>query len=273
MCKLAFDIKNLKALFKEIGLFSSSDEPYKARVRKHQQILAYVSLIRSAFSKLSTKRPIVMLDCGCGKSYLSFALYAYCTEVLNRKVKIIGVDSNPELIKKCNESAEVLGFENMRFYSAKVGAFETAENVDIVYSLHACDSATDQTIAQGISLGAKYIFSVSCCQHSNREKMSKHPLTSISRHLPYKERLVDMIGDSMRGLLLEHLGYGVNLFEFISAEQTPKNIMLRAMKNTVKKEDKQNALTHYKKLVEMFNFSPPLENLLDSMLYVEYSLL
>jgi len=262
MCKLAFDTTNLKALFREIGLFSSTDEPYKARVRKHQQIIAYIPLIRSAFSKLSTKRSIIMLDCGCGKSYLSFALYAYCNTVLGRKLKIIGVDSNAELIRKCNESAKAFGFEGMHFYCSDVGAFEYNEDVDIVYSLHACDGATDQTIAKGANLGAKYIFSVSCCQHTNRENMSKHPLTSISRHLPYKERLVDMIGDSMRGLLLEHLGYGVNLFEFIAAEQTPKNIMLRAVKNAVKKQDRQNALTNYKKLVEMFNFTPKLEGLL-----------
>jgi len=96
--------------------------------------------------------------------------------------------------------------------------------------------------------------------------MVKHPLTSISRHLPYKERLVDMIGDSMRGLLLEHVGYGVDVFEFIAAAHTPKNIMLRAVKNAVKKETRQNALVDYNKLVEMFHFAPKLESLLEAKL-------
>lgn len=259
-----FNLDNLTELFREIGLYSSENQFYHQRIRKHEQIFAYIPQISAAFRKLSTKRPIVMLDCGCGKSYLSFVLYQYCTTVLKRKVKILGVDSNVELIDKCNHSAKELGFTNMQFYNAAIETFCPDDEVDIAYSLHACDLATDQTIAKGVQLGAKYIFSVSCCQHTNRAKMSKHPLTSVSRHKPYKERLVDMLGDSMRALLLEQIGYGVNIFEFVAAEKTPKNIMLRAIKNAVKKCDQTQAATEYKHLVEMFNFAPALERMLQS---------
>lgn len=256
------NFKNLKTLFQEIGLYSPKGQFYKGRIRKYQQILAYIQQIESACNKLSAKRPIVFLDCGCGKSYLSFVFYEYCRTRLNRKIKIIGIDSNSDLIKQCKKSAEDLGFENMRFYHGDIESFPIDEKIDIVYSLHVCDTGTDQTIAKGIKLRAKYIFSVSCCQHTNREKMIKHPLKSVSRHQPYKERIVDMVGDSMRALLLENFGYGVKVFEFTSTEQTPKNIMLRAVKDSANKEDQGNAMVRYKQLVKTFNFSPALEYLL-----------
>ncbi len=262
MTNLTFDLTNLTTLFREIGLFSSNDRPYKAQTRKHQQIHAYIPIIESACNKLSTKRPIVMLDCGCGKSYLSFAVYAYFTNVLNRDIRIIGIDRNADLISKCNESANTLGFEHLNFYCADVAAFTPDESIDVVYSLHACDAATDYTIAAGINFGAQYIFSVSCCQHTNRNNMRSHALSSISRHAPYKERLTDMIGDSMRALILEHYGYGVNVFEFINSQYTPKNIVLRAIKNKAKKTSRAQALAQYQNLATMFNFEPALMGLL-----------
>jgi hypothetical protein len=211
----------------------------------------------------------VLLDCGCGKSYLSFVLYQYCQEVLGRELNIIGIDNNAELIGKCNDSAKNLGFTGMQFHNSDIAAFKTDAKIDITYSLHACNTATDQTIAKGINMGAQYIFSVSCCQHTNREKMAGHCLASISRYRPYKERLVDMVGDSMRALLLEHLGYGVSIFEFATTAQTPKNIMLRAIKGTVKQQDQTQAMAKYKELVKGFNFAPALENMLNSTLEMQ----
>lgn len=262
MKQLDFNSANLKNLFREVGLYSPKNQFYAERVRKHQQVFAYIAQIKSAFNKLSTKRPIVLVDCGCGKSYLSFILYEYCKTILDRKVKIIGIDNNPDLISKCQKTAQELDFEHMAFCCADVETFVADEDIDIVYSLHACDTATDQTIATGIKCDAKYIFSVSCCQHTNRGKIKKHPLQNVTRHQPYKERLVDMLGDSMRALLLQHMGYGVNIFEFIAAEYTPKNIMLRAIKGSVKKSEQENARSNYRQLVEMFNFAPALETLL-----------
>lgn len=268
--QLEFDSTKLKNLFTEVGLYNPKGECYRARVRKYKQIFSYIEQFKAAFSKLSTKRPIVMVDCGCGKSYLSFLLYEYCQHILGRKIKIIGVDNNPDLIGKCQKAANELGFDQMFFCSADVKAFRVTEEVDIVYSLHACDTATDQTIAKGVEFNAKYIFSVSCCQHTNRSKMTGHPLKKISRYQPYKERLVDMLGDSMRGLLLEHLGYGVKIFEFVAAEQTPKNIMLRAVKNAANKQEKESALLEYHRLVELFNFSPALEIMITPYLEVKF---
>lgn len=262
MTQLHFNLDNLTTIFRELGLYNPKNNFYKGRDRKHQQILAYIPQLQTAFSKLSAKRQLVLLDCGCGKSYLSFIVYHYFHNLMGRDLKIIGVDRNSDVINKCQNSAANLGFENMYFYCADIEQFELNEELDIIYSLHACDTATDRTIFKGVNLGAKYIFSVSCCQHTNRDNMRQHPLTSISRHKAYKERLADMIGDSMRALLLENLGYGVDIFEFVTAEQTPKNIMLRAVKNRVKKQDKDIAMARYKDLANMFNFEPALEKML-----------
>lgn len=259
---IEFNLDSLKIVFRETGLHNPSGEFYTARKHKHKQVFDYIIQIESAFKKLSTKHPLVLIDCGCGKSYLSFILYEYCRTVLKRKIKIIGIDNNPVLIDKCRAISEALGFQEMEFFDASVGEFQSDHEIDIVYSLHACNTATDQTIAQGIRLGAKYIFSVSCCQHRNRKLMSNHPLKSMTRFQAYKERLVDMVGDSMRALLLEQQGYGIHLFEFTSAEQTPKNMMLRGIRNRVKKADQEAAVDRYKELVELFGFAPALEEML-----------
>lgn len=266
MKELNFNVANLKKLFREVGLHNPSGEFYGERIHKHQQVFDYIIQIKAAFSKLSTKRPIVLLDCGCGKSYLSFLLYEFCKTILTRELKIIGIDNNADLIRKCQKTAEELKFNHMEFFHSNIEEFKTDEAIDIVYSLHACDTATDQTIAKGILLDAQYIFSVSCCQHTNRHNISKHPLQCITRHQPYKERLVDMVGDGMRALILEHLGYGVKLFEFTATEYTPKNIMLRAIKNTVKRQDQEMAKDNYNKLVAMFNFFPTLYSLVEQRL-------
>jgi len=262
MAQLKFDPDNLKHLFREVGLHNPKGEFYLERAKKYKQVFDYIIQVQSALKKLSTKRPIVMLDCGCGKSYLSFILYEYCKTVLNRKIKILGVDNNPELIQKCQKTTEGLNFKYMQFYDINVEQYKSEEDIDIVYSLHACNTATDQMIAKGIEVGARYIFSVSCCQHRNRKLMRAHPFITISRYQAYKERLVDMISDTMRGLLLEHLGYGVEIFEFTAAEYTPKNIMLRAIKGAAKKQDREIAFERFNELKEIFHFTPILEEML-----------
>ena len=257
------NVDELQELFREVGLHNPKGEIYKERSRKYAQLFSYIVQLESAFKKLTTKRPLVLVDCGCGKSYLSFLLYEYCQRVLKRKVKIIGIDHNHALIEKCKGIAKKLAYKNMSFYDQSIQSLPIDPPVDVVYSLHACDTATDQTLAQGIMLQAKYIFSVSCCQHTNRSKFRSNILRQVSRFQPYKERLVDMIGDTMRGLLLEHIGYAVKLFEFVAAEHTPKNIVLRAVNGAVKKTDQELALSRYCELTQTFHFKPALESLIN----------
>jgi len=202
------------------------------------------------------------LDAGCGRAYVSFYLYAYCKYVLERDIKIIGIDRNGELIEKNKRAAARLGFDGMFFHASNLEDYLEAEPIDIVYTLHACDKATDYAIAKGIKSHASYIFSVSCCQHTCRKQLKKHGLQSVTRFQAYKERLADMISDSMRALLLEHHNYGVKIYEFMACDKTPKNILLRASKNRVRKKDKESAIQCYQHMRAAFNIEPELHELI-----------
>lgn len=259
MESIKLDTKELKTLYQSIGLMNPAGGEYKERIGKNRQVYDYLIQITAALKKLSTKSEIVLLDCACGRSYLSFIVYYYCHEILNRNIRIIGVDSNPELIFKCNNIAFEMGYKNLTFYCSDIIDFKSEFKPDIVYSLHACNTATDQTIAKGIIEKAKYIMTVSCCQHTTMEQIKKHPLTSITRFKPFKERIVDTVSDSMRALLLERLGYNVNIFEFTSTKNTAKNIMLRAVSGNRNKVKEEMAEYEYQKLLNTFHVRPAAE--------------
>ena len=250
-----FDISNL---FTQIGLADAQGNGYYERQKKCSQLYDYLTIIKAALRKLSTKRTLTLLDCACGRSYLSFFLNHSLRELGRDNLHFIGIDTNAELIEKCRVAAATLQFPNMDFITGEIMDCYTDSNIDIVYNLHACDTATDQAILKGIITGARFIFSVSCCQHFTKRQMKNHPLTGITRHTNYKERLVDMVSDSMRALLLEAYGYKVDVFEFTSPKSTPKNIILRAEKVGTTEEKRGAALEKYVELAEMFHVQPAL---------------
>lgn len=258
-----FDAEQIRKMLQEIHVVNGVGDFGRYKYDKYRQVLDYIKQIDRVFDSYPKNESVTFLDCGCGKSYLSFILYQHCRDVLKRKVRIIGVDRNPDLIAKCNESAKKLGFENMQFYAANIGNFQINEKINVLYSLHACDTATDMMIAQGVNVEADYIFSVSCCQKTNRRNMSGGPISALTRFQHYKERIVDMVGDTMRSLLLEHLGYKVQLLEFTPSETTPKNIVLVAdRKHMAKYKDYISALPKYLELKSEFHFAPKLEEYL-----------
>jgi len=194
---------------------------------------------------------------------LSFYLNYYLqTDGINN-IAFICIDFNDDLIQRCKETASKLNMTNMTFYHADIGKFDFPHQRDIIYSLHACDDATDQVIYKGIVANARFILSVSCCQHTMRKQMKGHPLSMVARHKPYKERLVDMIADSLRTLILEAYGYKVTVFEFAPTSCTPKNIMLKCEKVGQTDQKRKVAKTHYEALSELFNMNPMLENYLE----------
>ena len=152
----------------------------------------------------------------------------------------------------------------MIFYNANIIESNFTHQPDIVYSLHACDSATDEMIYQGITQKAKYILSVSCCQHRMRNQMKNHPLALVTRHKPYKERLTDMIADSLRVLILEASGYKVTVYEFVAAAYTPKNVMLKCERMSQTNQKTELAMLEYEKLSKLFNMRPMLSHYLAS---------
>lgn len=254
-----FNMSGIKDLLSQIGLANPEGKEYDERQKKCDQLYDYFVIFEAVLKKLSTKRTLTLLDCACGRGYLSFFLN-YALKTMGRSnLRFIGIDTNEDLIKKCRLTASALDYSNMEFYSEKIIDCCIEGKTDIVYSLHACDTATDQTILKGIMTGAHSILSVSCCQHYTRNQMKKHPLTSVTKHPHYKERMSDMISDSLRALLLEAYGYKVDIFEFTSSKSTPKNIMLRAEKINTTDKRRSQAFNEYAKLSDMFHVKPALE--------------
>ncbi len=264
MDKNYFDLNELKDMFAQMGLANSTGEQNLRREKKYREVLDYLMHIIKAADKLSKKRELVLVDCACGRAYLSFLANHYFAHIEKRKVRFICVDYNREVIASSRLSAEALGFDNMTFICDDILNLNL-ETPDIVFSLHACDTATDITIAKGIQHGAKYIFSVSCCQNTIRTRLAAHPLTPVTRHGVYKERLADMVADSMRAAVLEANGYRVRVFEYVPSGVTPKNIMIRAMKvgsaNVIRKHQ---ARTDYSRLSRLFNVKSALMQYLGS---------
>lgn len=257
-----FDNEEVKILLKQIGINNESGNNYKEKIKKLRQILDYMLHINKIVSKLSNKRSINIIDCACGKCYLSFMANYYLTRILKKKVNFICVDYNEKLIEKCKENAKNLGYENMTFISQNLIDFVPEVKPDIVYSLHACDTASDMTIAIGIRFEAKYIINVSCCQRMTNHQLKKHPLAALTKHGVYREKLVDMLSDTMRALLLESQGYKVHIFDYVPSSETPKNIMLKAQKIGINNKKEDMALEEFSKLNETFKIKPKLYDFL-----------
>ncbi|MCL2438282.1 MAG: SAM-dependent methyltransferase [Coriobacteriia bacterium] len=254
----SLQVLNTQELNTLIGLTNPQGEPYKGRLHKYQQLADYYVTVRSIVRKLSTKRTLYLYDCGSGRSYLSFYLNYRLQQDGFKNVSFICIDSNEGLVERSQQTAASLNIDNMMFYAANIADFEFPQQPDIIYSLHACDTATDQMIHKGIVEGARHILSVSCCQHTARKQMKGHPLAMVARHQPYKERLTDMLSDSLRALILEAYDYKVTAYEFVPAAHTPKNIMLRCARIPQGGKRAKAAMAEYQQLSELFNMQPAL---------------
>jgi len=252
------DLKNLNI---SIGL-TGKENSSNARGHRPRQLLDYYTTIKSIIKKLSTKRTLYIYDFCCGRSYLSFYVNYLLKSDGIENVEFICVDWNAALIKRNKETAKTLKMANMKFFHADVMDFEMAYRPDIIYSLHACDIATDIMIYKGITHNARFILSVSCCQHRYRKKIKNATLAPITKHKAYKERLVDMVVDSMRAILLEKAGYKVTCFEFTSTTYTDKNIMLKCENVGINEMNNPILQKQYNQLASTFNVEPILNEYL-----------
>lgn len=255
-----------KKLYTLMGLANPGGGHYKERLAKQQQMEAYYTVIKSVVKRLSTRRTLYLYDCGCGRGYISFYSNLCLKEESRDNLFYVGIDSNAALIERSKTVAGELGLGNMTFFTSSIADFSFPYRPDIVYSLHACDAATDQTLHKGIIEQARYILSVSCCQHTAQGQIKCPSMPSVSRHKPYKERLTDMVADSLRVLLLEALGYRVTVFEFVAQAATPKNIMLRCERGRLMPQKTERAMEQYILLSERFNVRPGLEYYLQGRL-------
>ena len=245
------------ALLKEIGIMAENGKIKNDMIRKYNQIDHFVELIADHLKKLDGK--IEMLDCACGKSYLSFALNYYLKDVLKKDCHITGVDYSKVVIDASKRMAKNLGYSNMTFIEADLTVFKPEKAPDVVISLHACDTATDMAIAAGINAGAKAIFAVPCCHKELLSQYSYEPFAPLLKYGIFKARQADLLTDSLRCLLLEASGYSVTAQEYISPVETPKNLLIKAFKDG---KNSKKATKEFYELKEMLGINPKLATLI-----------
>lgn len=244
-------------LLKEIGIMSKEGKIKNDKIRKYNQIDHYVELFDEMLNKLPKNQTLNILDCGCGKSYLSFVLNYYLREVKKIRCHFIGLDYKESVIETSQKIAENLGYRNMEFHAVDIKNYIPKNKINVVMSLHACDTATDMALALGIKLSSDAIVAVPCCHRELLSQYSYEPFKTILKHGVFKARMADILTDGMRSLLLEAKGYDVSVVEYISPLETPKNLMIRAIKI---KEENEDAMSEYFNLMSSLNVFPSLYN-------------
>lgn len=241
----------------DLGVFTKEGNVINSKYDKYKQINRFVEIIDDEIKKNDYKE-LTILDFGCGKSYLTFVLYYYFVKIKNINVKMIGLDLKEDVIKKCNEIAKSYKYDNLHFELGDINGFKYNNKVDMVITLHACDTATDYALYNAVKWNAKMIFSVPCCQHELNSQMKSDELSILTRYGIVQERVAALMTDAVRANILECCGYKTQLLEFIDISHSPKNILIRASKGNVSKEKKEKSLNEVNNLVKQFNFDPTL---------------
>ena len=214
----------------DLGVMNEKGKIITSRYDKFRQINRFLEFVEDILPAFSREKEITILDFGCGKSYLTFAMYYYLRELKNYDVNIIGLDLKTDVIHKCNFLAEKYGYDKLHFYQGDIAEYEGVSSVDMVVTLHACDTATDFALAKAVEWGARVILSVPCCQHEVNKQIRNEMLEPVLRYGILKERMSALITDAVRANLLESKGYETQILEFIDMEHTPKNLLIRAVK-------------------------------------------
>ena len=246
-----------------LGVQTPDGKVNKTRYDKFRQINRYLEFIEDVLDALPKDRTLRIIDFGCGKSYLTFAMYYYLHELQGRDIQVTGLDLKTDVIKHCNELAEKLGYNRLKFERGDISTYEGATEVDMVVSLHACDKATDYALEKAVKWGAKVILAVPCCQHELNGQIRSEVLQPVLKYGLIKERMAALITDALRANLLEQQGYDTQILEFIDMEHTPKNLLIRAVKRTDRAIKSKGASSDISRVEELLHVEPTLEQLLN----------
>lgn len=243
---------------RELGVMTEEGKIVKQRFDKFRQINRFLEFVEDILPRIQKEGEITILDFGCGKSYLTFAIYYYLHELKKLDVRIVGLDLKKDVIRHCNELAQKYGYEKLTFLVGDIADYEGVSEVDMVVTLHACDTATDYALAKAVGWNAKVILSVPCCQHELNAQIQNDTLAPIFKYGLIKERVAALFTDALRAEYLEGEGYEAQILEFIDMEHTPKNILIRAVK-TGKRKENQEAIRECERFLHV---TPTLSRLL-----------
>lgn len=245
----------------ELGVMSPEGKVYKKHYSKFRQINRFLEIADDCFDYLPNQGTLRIIDFGCGKSYLTFALYYYLKIQKNRDVEIIGLDLKEDVINFCSDTARKLKYDDLHFITGDIADYES-DGADMVVTLHACDTATDFALINAVKWHSKVILSVPCCQHELFSQIKNHINEPMLKYGIIKDKFTELLTDALRGLRLEAAGYEVNMTEFTSLEHTAKNIMIKAVvPEKSNKSAEKKALDEYEALKDFYHVSPAIDHL------------
>lgn len=244
-----------------LGVMEENGRVIDRHYSKFRQINRYLEIVEDVFPYLSKDKTLKIIDFGCGKAYLTFALYHYLKVVKKRDVEIIGLDPKKDVIDFCNKISCDLGYSELKFLMGDIADY-TSDNADMVVTLHACDTATDYALINAVNWNTKVILSVPCCQHELFSQIRNEVHQPMLKHGILKDRLTEYLTDGLRGLKLEAAGYDVAMIEFTSLEHTARNIMIKAVKTgSSDSTSARKAQSQYEALRDFYHVHPTIEKL------------
>lgn len=249
----------------DLGVMTAEGKVVRSRYDKYRQINRFLEFIEDILPNLDPARESVILDFGCGKSYLTFAMYYYLKELRGYPIRIIGLDLKEDVICRCDTLVKSYGYDRLSFCCGDIASYEGVDRVDMVVTLHACDLATDYAMEKAVGWGAKVILSVPCCQHELNRQIENPLMKPVFGYGLIKERMAALYTDAIRAQVLEYRGYRTQILEFIDMEHTPKNILIRAVRqgnDAAFKKAREKTGTELRKLLEFLQADPAIVRLL-----------
>lgn len=242
----------------DLGVMTAEGAIVRSRYDKFRQINRYLEFVEDILPELDKDRELTLIDFGCGKSYLTFALYYYLTVKKQYRIRMIGLDLKKDVMEHCQELAEKYGYDRLTFLTGDIADYDGVELVDMVVSLHACDTATDYALEKALQWNAKVIFAVPCCHHVLNRQMNSTEMNPVLKYGLIQERMAALMTDAFRADVLELEGYQVQVLEFIDMEHTPKNILIRAVKQNTPLpfEKKEKLLDSLQTCMGIWNVNP-----------------